>query len=428
VTGLHLHIDCPSGIAGDMFVGAALDLGVPREVIDRAIAALGLPIRWTLTREARGGIVGQKVRVVDEHGRAVDAHPHTHEFEHAHKGHHVHPPASAAHDPHHDPQHPHRHYREIRALLDRLPPRIGERAVAIFDRIAEVEGRLHGVPPADVAFHEVGALDSIFDVVAAAAALDWLAPVRTTCARVPLGTGSVRAAHGQLPVPAPATAALLVGAPVDSGPAPFELTTPTGAAILAATVDAWQELPALTLRAIGYGAGERELSDRPNLLRLLLGEPRTAAEAQEVTLVEANVDDMAPSLAEPLMEALFHAGAVDVWFTPIQMKKNRPAFQVSALAPLSAQAQVTAAFLRESSTLGVRHQVLTRTTLDRRTEQVSTPFGPVDVKLGLQGDRVVNLAPEYESVRRLAAEKKVPVKEVYAAALAAAATLRRQTP
>ena len=404
--GLHLHIDCPSGIAGDMFVGAALDAGVPREVIQHAIDALGVDIKWSVNRVTRAGMAGTKIHVHDD-----DDHDHHHDHHHDHNHHH-----------HHD--HDHRHYRDIKQLLAKLPEGIRKRAVAMFERIAIVEAKIHDVSVDDVAFHEVGAIDSIFDVVAAAAALDWLAPVRVTCARVPTGSGSVNTAHGRLPVPAPATAALLMGAPVETGGAAVELTTPTGAAILAASVDAWSELPAGTLRATGYGAGDRDLPDRPNLLRILLVEPRAAASTEEAIQLDVNVDDMSPQLAEPLMEALFAAGALDVWFTPIHMKKNRPAFQVSALAPPGVADAVATAFLRESTTLGVRRHVVTRRTLDRRVERVSTPYGEVEIKLGLDGGRVVNAAPEYESVRRLAAAHNVPVKDVFAAAVAAASALK----
>jgi uncharacterized protein (TIGR00299 family) protein len=401
MTGLHLHIDCPSGIAGDMFVGAALDAGVPREVIQRAIDTLGVHVHWSLNRVTRAGMAGTKI--------------HVHDDEHHHDHHHDHD---------HDHDHHHRYYRDIKKLLAKLPDGIQKRAVAIFERIAVVEAKIHDVAVDDVAFHEVGAIDSIFDVVAAAAALDWLAPARVTCASVPTGSGSVQTAHGRLPVPAPATVALLVGAPIETGGVPFELTTPTGAAILAASVDAWTELPSGILRATGYGAGDRDLPDRPNLLRLLLVEPRAETTGDHAVELDANVDDMSPQLAEPLMEALFAAGALDVWFTPIHMKKNRPAFQVSALAPPEVAEAVAAAFLRESTTLGVRRHVVSRRTLDRRIERVATPYGEVEIKLGLEGGRVVNAAPEYESVRRLAAERNIPTKEVWAAAVAAASALK----
>jgi uncharacterized protein (TIGR00299 family) protein len=406
VSGDWLHIECPAGIAGDMFVGAALDLGVPLSVVESAVAKLALDLRLTVREVRRGSLVGKLVEVVG--GEEPDR-PHAHD----HDGH--------RHGPH---PHAHRPYRDIQRLLARLPSGVERRARDIFDRIALVEARLHGVTPDEVEFHEVGALDSIFDVVAAAAALEHLAPARVTCARVALGSGRVKTRHGLLPVPAPATAALLVGAPVESGGAAVELTTPTGAAILAATVTAWVELPPMTLGAVGYGAGQRELDDRPNLVRLLCGRPRAAvAEAHECLVLEANVDDMTPQLAEPLMEALFAAGALDVWFTPIHMKKNRPAFQVGALAPAAEGPGVAAALLAESTTLGVRSHAVSRTTLERRMAEVDTPFGQVTIKLGLRDGRVVNVAPEYDSVRRVAAARGVPAKQVYAAALAAAAGL-----
>jgi uncharacterized protein (TIGR00299 family) protein len=400
-----------------MFVAAAMDLGVPREVIARAIDALGVPIEWEVERVVRGGVTAQKVTVLKnhDHDQARD-HDHDHEQAMDHGHHH-----------HHD--HHHRHYRDIRPMLDRLPSGVAQRARAIFDRIADVEARIHNVAREDVAFHEVGAIDSIFDIVAAAAALDWLAPARVTCSRVAVGAGTVATQHGRLPVPAPATVALLLGAPVEAGGPPFELTTPTGAAILSTQVDAWQDLPPMVLRKIGYGAGTRELPDRPNVVRLLTGDPAEPAckgEPAQVLVLTANIDDMSPELAEPLMDALFAAGALDVWFTPIHMKKNRPAFQASALAPVPAERACADVFLRESSTLGVRVSHAHRHTLDRVTRQVDTAYGRVAVKVGLQAGEVVQLAPEYDSVRQAARSARVPVKQVFEAALAAASTLRTQ--
>jgi uncharacterized protein (TIGR00299 family) protein len=291
----------------------------------------------------------------------------------------------------------------------------------MFDRIAAVEARLHGVSVEEVAFHEVGAVDSIVDVVGTAAALDWLAPVRVTSRRVPLGGGAVETAHGRLPVPAPATLQLLAGAEVEAGPVAVELTTPTGAAIVAATATAFGPLPPLTVIAVGWGAGERDLAEQPNLLRVVAGRPPHAepGPSDEVVLVEANVDDMNPELAEPLLEALFAAGALDAWLTPIVMKKGRPALLVSALCPPAHRAEVASALFRESTTIGVRFLPAARTVLPRRFVEVETPYGTVPIKVAGAGDEVVNAAPEYEVCRRLARERGVPVKLVYLAAQAA---------
>ncbi|MCU1277019.1 MAG: hypothetical protein JWM53_565 [bacterium] len=411
--GSELYFDCFSGIAGDMTLGALLDLGVPEEAVRGELEKL--PVKgYRLTRERvrRGALVGTKIQVVVDE----DVHERDHERDHDHDHHHDH---ARAHDPRHS-HHRHTHYREIKAMLQKhLGGGVLERSLAIFDRIAVVEARLHGVTVEDVAFHEVGAVDSIVDIVGAAAALAWLAPSRITSRRVPLGGGSVDTAHGRLPVPTPATLELLAGADVEAG-GDTELTTPTGAAILAASVASWGVMPPLRVLGVGWGAGDRELADRPNLLRVVAGVRADLGNttSDEIAVVEANIDDMNPELCEPLMEAIFAAGAVDAWFTPIVMKKSRPALTVAALCPPSARDAVAAAILRESTTIGVRFSSRERTILPRHLVEVDTPWGKVPVKVAGDGDSA-NAAPEYESCHKLALAAGVPVKRVYLAALAA---------
>ena len=411
--GTELYFDCFSGIAGDMTLGALLDLGVPEAAVRAELERL--PVRgYRLTRERvrRGALMGTKIQVlVDEH-----EHEHEHEHhEHEHEPHHHHDPRHS-----HGGHHPHTHYRDIRAMLEKhLGGDVLARALAIFERIAAVEARMHGVSVADVAFHEVGAIDSIVDIVGAAAALAWLRPSRVTSRRVPLGGGSVDTAHGRLPVPAPATLELLAGAEVEAG-GDSELTTPTGAGILAASVSAYGVMPPLRVIGVGWGAGDREIADRPNLLRVVAGiRPEALPGAtDEIAVVEANIDDMNPELCEPLLEALFGAGAVDAWFTPIVMKKSRPALTVAALCPPEVRDHVAAALLRESTTIGVRFSTRQRLVLPRRIVEVDTPWGKVPVKVAGEGDSA-NAAPEYEACRAVAATAGVPVKRVYLAALAA---------
>ncbi|HEX9100641.1 MAG TPA: nickel pincer cofactor biosynthesis protein LarC [Polyangia bacterium] len=410
--GAELYFDCFSGIAGDMTMGALLDLGVPEAAVRDELAKLPVKnYRLTTERVRRGALVGNKIHVlVDE---AHDDHGHDHEHEHAHPHAPRHPHGAHAH-------HQHTHYRDIKAMLERhLGGEVLRRSLAIFDRIAVVEARLHGVTVEDVAFHEVGAIDSIVDIVGAAAALAWLSPSRVTSRRVPLGGGTVDTAHGRLPVPAPATLELLAGAEVEAG-GDSELTTPTGAAILAASVSAYGAMPALRVLGVGWGAGDRELADRPNLLRVVAGvRPELAdAASDEVAVVEANIDDMNPELCEPLLEALFAAGAVDAWFTSIVMKKSRPALTVAALCAPAARDAVAAAILRESTTIGVRFSTRQRTVLPRHLVEVDTPWGKVPVKVAGDGD-AANAAPEYEACRKLASAAGIPVKRVYLAALAA---------
>jgi len=276
-----------------------------------------------------------------------------------------------------------------------------------------------------VTFHEVGAYDSIADVVGAAAAIAWLAPASIGSSPPVLGSGLVQTAHGRVTVPAPATAELLRGIPVrfeGTG----ELTTPTGAAILAAIVDSFGDPPPMMVGAIGYGAGTRELHDRPNLLRVLVGRPlglAEAAPAAAVLVLEANIDDMSPELVAPLFEAILTAGALDVWSTPILMKKGRPAVTVSALAPPAALAQIERAFFRHSTTIGVRRYPADRTVLARSLVEVATPYGPVRVKVGAAGGEVIGAQPEFEDCRRRAAASGVAVREVMSAAAAAGRAL-----
>jgi uncharacterized protein (TIGR00299 family) protein len=287
-----------------------------------------------------------------------------------------------------------------------------------------VEAKLHGTKVDRVTFHEVGAYDSIADVVGVAAAISYLAPASIGSLPPVIGIGYVDTAHGMVPVPAPATAALLAGIPiVPEGNG--ELTTPTGAAILAAVVDDFGPLPPMRMRAAGYGTGTKQLSDRANVLRVVVGEPLgvpDAAAAPEVVLLEANIDDMSGELIAPLFDALADAGAVDVWSAPILMKKGRPAVQVSALAPPQASGAVERAFFRNSTTLGLRRRKLERVTLARSFVKVTTKYGAVRAKLAVLDGEVLGAHPEFEDCRRVAARARVPVREVVAAAAAAART------
>jgi uncharacterized protein (TIGR00299 family) protein len=423
--GLHLHLEPTSGIAGDMTVAALVDAGVPAKVVTDAVGAMGVRgLRARFERRRRGGFVGLGFVVTWPEAKAAKPRrAHTHDHAHAHDDHaHAHDDHAHAHD-----GHAHRDYAEVKRLLARARLDADARALAgdIFARLAHAEAALHGTRVDRVTFHEVGAYDSIADVVGAAAAIAWLAPTSIGSLPPVVGTGRVRTAHGTLAVPAPATAALLRGVPIlPEGRG--ELTTPTGAAIVAAVVDDFGPPPPLALAAVGYGAGTRELDDRPNVLRVLVGAPlgRAAAPAAaEVVRVEANLDDMSPELVGPLVEALLAAGAVDAWSTPIVMKKGRPALEVTALAPPDTLAAVERAFFLNSTTLGVRTQPMARAVLARAFERVATPWGPVRVKLGALDGELLGAKPELEDCRRLAAKAGVPVRAVHAAATAAAQAL-----
>jgi hypothetical protein len=335
---------------------------------------------------------------------------------HGHDHHHDHD------DHHHHDHHAHYHYADIRHTIEHAALTEGtrRRALDIFDRLARAEAKLHGKTVEDVEFHEVGAIDSIVDVVGTAAALDWLAPASVSCAQVAMGHGTLTCAHGVLPVPAPAALEVLreAGGVMADGGVARELCTPTGAAILAASVTAWTAAPAGRPVAIGWGAGDAELADRANVLRVVALEP-AAARTGTVWQIDANIDDMSPELCAPAADAVFAAGAVDAWWTPITMKKGRPALTLSALAEDAAKDAVIAAILRETTTIGVRYAQLQRTVLARKTVEVQTRFGPIPVKVAFDGDELRNAAPEYEACAAAAKQFSVPVKTVYAAAVMA---------
>ena len=363
----------------------------------------------------------------DGHAHTHGGHAHSHDAhlheEHSHS--HSHDAHSHSHDP--DRTHAHYHYADIRARIASAPLTTGtkRRALDIFDRIARAEATIHGTSVESVSFHEVGAIDSVVDVVGTAAALDWLDPATVTCTGVAMGHGTITCAHGVLPVPAPAALEVLRAAKgvMTDGGLPRELCTPTGAAILAATVTSWKAAPAGTPLAIGWGAGDAELADRANVLRAVVIEPVGAA-TDSVWQIDANLDDMSPELCGPAADAIFAAGALDVWWTPITMKKGRPALTLSALAETGAREAVIAAILRETTTIGVRYAARERTVLARRSVEVATRYGVISVKLALQGEAVVNAAPEYEACAAAAKAHGVPVKLVFAAALAAYDALR----
>lgn len=392
LTGRHLHIDCFSGVAGDMFLGACIDLGVPEVLIRDGLALLpwgGYELR--VEPASRGGITGVDVKVVIE-------------------------------APNHHHEHGHRAWKEIRLGIQKsaLSDGVKERALDIFTRVARAEGKVHGVPTDEVHFHEVGATDSIVDVVGAAICLSFLTPSSVSCRTIPLGQGTVRCAHGVLPVPPPATVEILQGASVESGGVQMELCTPTGAAIVQSCTPTFGPLPSGRLLGVGYGAGDRELPHGPNHLRLLLLDPGAPDPAESgAVLLEANVDDMSPEGSGYLMERLFEAGARDVWFTPIVMKKGRPALTISVLCAEADVDRASEMLFAETTTIGLRRHAVGRRTLSRELVQVTTPYGEVVIKIARDGERVFNAAPEFESCREAARRHDVPLKEVTAAAVSA---------
>jgi len=379
-------LDLAAGASGDMLLGALIDAGVPLDVPAAAVAALHVePIRLETEQVTRHGLGATRV--------------------------HVHAPESSAH----------RTWSDVRAiLLDAdLPTPVREGALAVFERLAVAEGRVHRVSPEEVHFHEVGALDALADVVGVVAGFEHLGLTRLTASPVALGSGSARGAHGVVPIPGPAVLELLAGVPVLAGPVPAETCTPTGAALLAARVDEWTALPPLRVERVGMGAGGRDPVELPNVVRLVLGEPAGPASTGPVVL-ETNVDDMDPRLWPGVLDELFAAGASDAWLTPILMKKGRAAHTLSVLCPPETVAQVQAAVFATTSTIGLRIVPVGKVALERTHASVEVLGGRVGVKVAVNGSQVVNVSVEYEDVAALARSFGVPVKEVLRAATAAA--------
>lgn len=383
------YFDCSSGVAGDMVLGALLSAGLDEKAWRRELARLRLPVRITVRRVRRGVLAATAVGVAVPRGGKA------------------------------------RGLQEILRLIrrSRLPRPVEERSAAVFERLARAEAKVHGTSVDRVHFHEVGGYDCLVDIVGAAAGLDLLGIGKVVASPVNLGAGVVKFSHGVLPVPAPATAELLKGVPVFAPAEPVgELTTPTGAAILREFAESFGPLPPMRIAALGGGAGGRE-TPWPNVLRVFIGaeEGRLCLPGTErVGIVEANVDDMNPQLFDCVMERLFAEGALDVYLTPIQMKKNRPAILLTAVGPVKIRHRLARVVLAETTSLGVRYAEMERSCLGREIVSVKTRYGPVAVKLGKLEGRVVNAAPEYESARSLARSSGVPLKLVFAEAQRAA--------
>jgi pyridinium-3,5-bisthiocarboxylic acid mononucleotide nickel chelatase len=395
------YLDAFSGISGDMTVGALVALGFPLAKLAEAVAELGISgVELAVEPVSRSGIVATKfhVHVGERHDHAHDhGHPHAH-------GHHAHRP-----------------YASIRALLEAsaLPEAARTTALAIFARLAEAEGGVHGIPPDAVEFHEVGAIDAIVDVVGAALGFAHLGIDAVYVSPLPVGQGRTQAAHGVLPVPPPAVVELLRGRRVRLEDGAAELVTPTGAAIVAALARA-EPVPELVVGAVGYGAGDRVLPDRPNLLRIMVGEPALAIGTDDVVVLETTIDDLSPQLYEHVLERLLAAGARDAFLVPVTMKKSRPGTMLRVLAAPADRERLAAIVFAETSSIGLRWTTWRRMVLPREERAVDTPWGTVRVKIASAPDGTVNVAPEFEDCRRLATEHGVALKRVHQAALVAA--------
>lgn len=372
--------DCTSGISGDMALGALTDAGVDLGAIQAGIDSLGMKsCRLAKQEVKRNGFRATKIDVV------------------------------------HEPEHAHRHLHHITDMIDasQLTAPQKDLAKRIFTRLGEAEAKVHGTDLRKVHFHEVGAVDSIADIVGTAIGLDLLGCDRIYCSPVVAGGGQVVIAHGRVGVPAPATAELLKGIPLATSPVAAELTTPTGAAILATVVDEFGPLPSMKVDAIGYGAGTKDFKEQANLVRLFVGQSGDGGLSDQVWVLETNLDDVTPEILGHCATLLFDAGALDVYTTAIQMKKNRPGTKLTALAPPQCVNKLEKIIFRETATLGVRRWLACRHKLERQPLAVETKWGTIQGKLALLGDGTVSFSPEFESCKAVANQQQVPLKDVY---------------
>lgn len=417
-----LHLDTFSGISGNMFLGALLDAGLPQRELEAGLAGLGVAHRLRVTRVKRGALAARYVEVLvpgEERASLGKGRAKTAQGGHAHGDH-------AHHDDHHYAElahdHTHgRHYDEIRRLLARakLAPRVRDRAQAIFAALAEAEARVHGIPVERVHFHEVGALDAIVDITGAALAIELLRVERVTSTPPALGHGTVETAHGRLPLPPPAVLELLRGAPVTPAPVAWETVTPTGAAILRTIVDEWCALPAMTIDAIGHGAGNDRPGPMPNVLRAVLG--REGGMLRDtVSVLTAHLDDLVPEHFDLALERLLAAGALDVALTHAQMKKNRPGYALTVIAPRHKRVELAQLVLRETGSLGVRVQEAERVLVPREQIRVTTPHGRLRVKIAYDARGAASASVEYDDAKRVAQLRRLPLAEVIRAAEEAA--------
>ena len=381
------YFDCFSGISGDMVLGALVDAGADPRIIEAELRKLGLD-GWTISAEKvmRGAISATHVKIATTEGH---------------------------------------HHRGLSIILERieranLAPRAAERARRIFTRLAEAEAKVHRIPVDQVHFHEVGAADSIVDIVGAAIGFELLGIDEFACSKLDVGGGQVKTQHGLLPVPAPATAELLRGAPAYSSGIERELVTPTGAAIATALSTSYVEIPPMTLRAIGYGAGSANFTEKANVLRILIGDNEINEPGEHwdapVSVIETNLDDMSPQIYGYFVERALAAGALDVFSYSVLMKKSRPGVLLTILCDPTHRSRLMDLVFRETTTIGVRTYDVRRKTLDRELVPVATPFGDVRIKVSRMNGSILNATPEYEDCQRIAAQRGIPLKEVIAAA------------
>jgi uncharacterized protein (TIGR00299 family) protein len=425
-----LYLDCFSGISGDMMVGALADLGISPSAFEWELGKLEIEdYHLHFARQERRGIAGVKFDVHTDSSAcesadfsASDSHSPSQSGSHSHS--HSHPRSHS-----HSHSHPHpRSHSEIRELIEQsgLSKFVKTRSLAIFHRIAEAEAKIHAVPIDRVHFDEVGAVDSIVDIVLTCVGIEALGVSHIYVSSLVDGNGSTHCAHGEYPVPAPATLEILKGIPLRQIAVPFELITPTGAAIVAEFQRQIGPMPPLRTIRVGYGLGTRDLSPRPNVLRAILGELEQTAEAETVVEIQANIDDLSAEILAASQEHLLQAGALDVFFTPVQMKKNRPGTLLTVLCDRAHLDQIQQLIFHETTTFGLRFREASRRVLDRELRSVDTELGPIRVKIGRLGDEIVQVSPEYEDCRSIARKTSMPLKRIYE--IAAANFWKQNTP
>jgi uncharacterized protein (TIGR00299 family) protein len=416
-----------------MFLGALIDAGVPVRIFEEAVAALNLGANLEISRVDRSGISATKVDVIvngkkdapreaQPHQHHTHSHPHGHEHGHGH--------------PHENHPHAHEHGRgltEIRGIISdaQISESAKQAAIAIFEKLGAAEAKIHNVPIENIHFHEVGAVDALVDIVCAAVGFEALGVDELVCSPLNVGGGTVECAHGTFPVPAPATVELLKGAPVYSSGVQAELVTPTGAAIAATVAKSFGPFPGLKVEKTGYGAGSRDFTGHANVLRICVGQATANAgegaratqehttDSETISILEANLDDLNPQIFGYVMDRLLEAGALDVFAIPVHMKKNRPGMVLTVLARPEDSDRLGKIIFAETTTLGIRRREEQRQVLARKWDTVKTRFGEVRIKMANMNGSVSNYAPEYEDCRRIAAEKKIPLKTVMADAMEA---------
>ncbi len=438
-----MYLDCFSGAAGDMLLGALIDAGLPPDRLREALGSLGVGHELRVTSVLRAGITATRVEVAglgtppsaaarpggaDQHAGPDHApHGHDHDPQHPHQHDHAH--GEPGHEHGHELHEAHRSLAEIRHLIGHsaLSSAGKARAVELFQRIGEAEAAVHGLSIDQVHLHEVGALDSIIDIVGAVFAMEWFGVDDVAASPLNVGGGTVEIAHGRYPVPAPATARLLAGVPIYGGGPDVELVTPTGALLVSAYARAYGPVPPMAIERVGYGAGRRDFPRRPNVLRVLIGERDDQAGAAfapgpgmaSIIKIECEIDDMSPQLFGPASDRLFEAGALDVFLGAVQMKKGRPGTLVTVLVPEGKRAVVCEVLFRETTTLGVRFERMWRETLDRRWVDVDTAGGPVRIKVSSRHGQILNAVPEFDDCLRVATRTGASVRQVQSDAMRA---------